>query len=125
MVIQNQRSQINVFSILIQIVGSFSIWRSILLLLFPLVFFCSLYSVVAKHTPNLIYSEHILSLFFYMSTVILLISHMQISAPFLLGKTHDPAFKWTIYGFSALFEREAITASSVSFDYCGYKWYAL
>jgi len=91
---------------------------------FPLYFFV-VYSFVAKLTPNLIYSEHILSLFFYMSTMLLLISHMQISAPFLLGKTHDPAFKWTIYGFSALFEREAITASSVSFDYCGYKWYAL
>jgi len=124
MVIQNQRSEINVFSILIQIVGSFSIWRSILLLLFPLVF-CSLFICCRAYTYNLIYSEHILSLFFYMSTMLLLISHMQISAPFLLGKTHDPAFKWTIYGFSALFEREAIPASSASFDCCGYKWYAL
>ncbi|XP_066366941.1 uncharacterized protein [Miscanthus floridulus] len=44
------------------------------------------------------------------------------SSPFLLGKAHDPAFKWTIYGFSALFEREAIPASSASFDCCGYKW---
>jgi len=84
------------------------------------------YSFVANHTPyNLIYSEHILSLFFHMSTMLLLISHMQVSAPFLLGKTlDDPDFKWTIYGFSALFEREAIPASS-AFDCCGYKWDAL
>jgi len=30
---------------------------------------------------------------------------VTISAPALLGKTRDPAFKWKFYGFSALLDR--------------------
>ncbi|KAL6640944.1 hypothetical protein ACP70R_019125 [Stipagrostis hirtigluma subsp. patula] len=38
-----------------------------------------------------------------------------------LGKTHDPAFKWKVHGFSALLERGAISANSAHFHCCGYK----
>ncbi|KAL6615718.1 hypothetical protein ACP70R_037988 [Stipagrostis hirtigluma subsp. patula] len=42
-------------------------------------------------------------------------------APALMGKTHDPAFKWKISGFSALLERGAISAISGPFRSCGYE----
>ncbi|OEL18651.1 hypothetical protein BAE44_0020330, partial [Dichanthelium oligosanthes] len=41
----------------------------------------------------------------------------------LLGKTHDPAFKWKFYGFSALLDRVAVSANSALFHCCGYSWF--
>ncbi|KAK3138166.1 hypothetical protein QOZ80_5AG0365380 [Eleusine coracana subsp. coracana] len=41
----------------------------------------------------------------------------------VLGKTHDPAFKWKVYGFSALLEKGTIPAYSDFFHCSGYTWY--
>ncbi|KAF0929449.1 hypothetical protein E2562_021552 [Oryza meyeriana var. granulata] len=38
-------------------------------------------------------------------------------------KIHDPVFLWKIYGFSALFQREALAAYSSTFHCSGYKWF--
>ncbi|XP_066355104.1 uncharacterized protein [Miscanthus floridulus] len=46
----------------------------------------------------------------------------KLAAPALLGKTHDPAFKWKFYGFSALLDRGAVSANSAIFRCCGYGW---
>jgi len=45
------------------------------------------------------------------------------ASPALLGKTHDPAFKWKFYGFSALLDRGAVSANSAIFRCCGYGWF--
>ncbi|KAL6643098.1 hypothetical protein ACP70R_021279 [Stipagrostis hirtigluma subsp. patula] len=45
------------------------------------------------------------------------------ASPKLPGKTHDPAFKWKIYGFSALIERGATSANSASFHCGGFNWF--
>ncbi|XP_022679103.1 uncharacterized protein LOC111255850 [Setaria italica] len=45
------------------------------------------------------------------------------ASPALLRKTHDPAFKWKFYGFSALLDRGAVPAYSALFHCCGYSWF--
>jgi hypothetical protein len=59
--------------------------------------------------------------FFFRLHLIVLVT---ISASALLGKTHDPVFKWKFYGFSALLDRGAVRANSALFHCCGYSWYA-
>ncbi|GJM89575.1 hypothetical protein PR202_ga05780 [Eleusine coracana subsp. coracana] len=41
----------------------------------------------------------------------------------VLGKIHDPDFKWKIYSFSSLLEKGTIPAYSDFFHCRGYKWY--